>query len=95
MSLFSDFVTFVDGGSRVKYFVDGGKYVPKPLNIIDFFEFDFKQYYKTSSDCFIGISCQKFVRKIRVKDFNDMKSLYLESLNKVEKTKERAYPTLF
>lgn len=95
MSLYSDFINFVDGDSRVKYFVDGGIYVPKPLNIIDFFEFGFKQYYKTSYGCFVGVACQDFVREIKVKDFNYMKFFYLDSLSNVEKTKERVQLSLF
>lgn len=95
MSLYSDFINFVDGGSKVKYFVDGGVYRPLPLNIDEKFEFDFKQYYKSSDGCFVGIASYGFVRKIFISDYKKMKSLYLESLEIEKKIKERVQLTLF
>lgn len=96
MSLHSDFILFVDGGSLFKYYDKNCTYYPKPLNFIDFFEFDyFKQFYKTSSGCYLGLSCEKFVRKISVNEFNRAKFLYLKELENSLEVKKRVQLVLF
>lgn len=75
MSLYSDFVAFVDGGSKVKYFDDSATYFPKPQTIIKQFEYEFKIYYKTPHRYFVGIACNQFVKEIHAKEFNMMLEL--------------------
>ncbi|MDO8454091.1 MAG: hypothetical protein Q7S59_05925 [Sulfurimonas sp.] len=70
MSLYSDFVAFVDSGSKVKYFDDSAKYYPLPQMITKQFEYEFKIYYKCSHRYYVGVSFNKYVREIHAKEFN-------------------------
>ena len=76
MSLTKDFIAFVDNGSLVPYFVDGAKYHYKPNIISTQFEYDFKTYYKSYNNYFVGVPFSKFVRPIKASDFNMMKQKY-------------------
>ncbi|MDD2651735.1 MAG: hypothetical protein PHX44_01715 [Sulfurimonas sp.] len=80
-----DLINFVDGGSKVKYYVDNVTYYPKPLNTVDFFEHEFKQFYKTPFGCFVGVSISQFVRAISVREFDIMKNDYLKNKNSSDK----------
>lgn len=75
MSVFKDFSHFVDGESKVPYFVKEAKYVQKPNIISCQFEFEFKTYYKSYHSYYVGIACNSFVRPITAQDFKMVKSL--------------------
>ncbi|MFA6195644.1 MAG: hypothetical protein WC656_03255 [Sulfurimonas sp.] len=75
MSLYSDYVAFVDGGSLVKYFDDSATYYPIPQTITMQFEYEFKIYYKSYHKYYVGISCNQFVREIHAKEFKMMLDL--------------------
>ncbi len=81
MSCYEDFAMFVDGNSKVPYFVKEAKYVQKPNIISCQFEYDFKIYYKSYNRYYVGIACNRFVRPITAQDFNTIKSL-VENRNK-------------
>jgi len=76
MSVYSDFVAFVDDGSLVPYFAKNVKYRQKPNVISAKFTYDFKDYYKSYNDYYVGVSFSQFVRKITAQDFNMMRELY-------------------
>ena len=63
MSIHTDFKFFVDGGTLVPYYVDGVKYFIKPTFYKESFAFEFKQFFKTNTYCFIGVPFSKMVRK--------------------------------
>jgi len=75
MSLYLDFVAFVDSGSKVKYFDDSAKYYPTPITITKQFEYEFKIYYKCFNRYYIGVSFNNWVRKIHAKEFYMMLEL--------------------
>ena len=76
MGAYEDFVAFVDSGSGVPYYVTNAKYVYKP-NIFSFtFTYDFKIYYKSYNNYYVGVPFSDFVRSINAQDFNVMKELY-------------------
>jgi len=77
MSLYKDFIVFVDSGSIIPYFVDGAKYVLKPTIFSETFVYDFKEYYKRGSSYFVGVSFSKMVRPIHAGDYNRIKALFL------------------
>jgi hypothetical protein len=74
MSLYADFIAFVDSGSDIKYFDDRSKYYPTPITFIEKFEHDFKIFYRTSHGCYVGVHFSGWVRKIPTKDFHFVKS---------------------
>ena len=76
MSMYSDYVAFVDGGSLVPYYVDGAKYVVKPNVYTEFFIYGMKEYYKSYNSYYIGIGCSSFVRPIYKDEFMKIKELY-------------------
>jgi hypothetical protein len=83
MSVYSDFVLFVDGGSLVPYHLHGAKYFPAPVNVVEKFEYDFKIYMRTDSRCFVGVGFSSFVRVISTKDFELVKSkVFVEDASK-------------
>lgn len=96
MSLYNDYVVFVDSGAKVPYFMDGVRYYRKPCFFSDFFEYDFKQfYYSKVSGCFVGIASSSFVRKISKQEFDMMKELFSKKEKELKNIKERVQLTLF
>lgn len=73
-----DFVAFVDGGSKVPYFVDGAKYCIKPNVFSEMFTYSMKEYYKSYNSYYVGVGFSKFVRPILPSDYKMIKALYLE-----------------
>jgi len=45
----------------------------------DYFEFEFKLYYKNSRRYFVGISANQFVRKITSQDFKRVQELKIQA----------------
>jgi len=82
MSVYNDFVAFVDSGSLVPYFVSGVKYRQKPNIVSTFFTYDFKEFYKSYNEYYVGVPFSSFVRKITPQDFDMMKKLYEQRENK-------------
>lgn len=76
MSLYSDYISFVDGNSKVPYFVDGAIYVPKPKAFSEMFVFEMKEYYHSYNKYFVGIGSSKFVRSISANEFILVKGLH-------------------
>ena len=76
MSAYKEFIVFVDSGSKVPYFVNNVKYVYKPNVISTQFTYDFKLYYKSYNNYYVGVPFSKFVRPITAQDFKMMKELY-------------------
>lgn len=95
MSFYTDFKFFVDGGTAVKYYIDGAKYFIKPTVYKESFTFEFKQFFKTNTYCCIGVSFSKMVRKISVKEYEEVKALYTLSLESKEDLRKRVQLTLF
>ena len=75
MSAYEDFARFVDGESIVPYFVKEAKYTSKPNIISCQFDFEFKTYYKSYNNYYVGIACNSFVRPITAQDFKRVKEL--------------------
>lgn len=73
MSIHTDFKLFVDGGTLVPFYVDGADYYLKPTVYKESFTFEFKQFYRTTFGCFIGVPFSKMVRKISVKEYKEAK----------------------
>lgn len=88
MSIYEDFIKFVDSDSYVKYFDHNSKYYPCPLSYSHKFEFDFKIFYRTSMGCFVGVSFSSFVRKISVKDYNIVLNRYNDYQEKKQLKKQ-------
>lgn len=94
MSIHTDFKLFVDGGTTVKYYIDGARYFIKPTVYKELFTFEFKQFFKTSTYCFIGVPFSKMVRKISVKEYEEVKALYILTLESKVDLKKRVQLTL-
>lgn len=69
MSLYSDFVAFLDAGAVVPYFFDGAHYIPKPELIHEELRFDFKVYFRSFNRYFVGIDGRLLVREITAQDY--------------------------
>jgi len=77
-----DYISFLDGGSKVPYYQDEAKYFPIPKNIEKILNYDNKIYYKKSHSYYVGIVLSDFVRLITAQDFH-----YIE--NEIKKIKEQ------
>ena len=93
---------FIDGGCRVPFYVSDCTYYPKHEIKEDYFEHDFKIYYKNCNRYFIGIHSNGFVRQISSQDYNFVlndKKLADERANKflksVKEKEEFLQVTLF
>jgi hypothetical protein len=64
-----DFKSFMDGGSKVPFSAESGKYFPTPYNIIEQLEFDNKLYIKTPSGYCVGTRLSTMVRSITAQDY--------------------------
>lgn len=95
MSFNSDFKFFVDGGTTVKYYIDGARYFIKPTVYKELFTFEFKQFFKTNTYYCVGVPFSKMVRKISVKEYEEVKALYALSLESKEDLKKRVQLILF
>lgn len=93
MSLYKDFVNFVDGNSPVPYHVDGAKYVYKPNITSEVFEYEFKIFYKSYNKYYVGVAFSQFVRPISASDFNLIKKLKADSCtySRVVKAKQLVF----
>jgi len=69
MFLDNDFLSFLDGGSKVPFQVKEGRYIPTPRNIIETIEYDNKLYYNCSSGYFVGCRLSSYVRSITAQDY--------------------------
>lgn len=94
--------SFIDGGTRVPYYVEDCHYYVKHDIKEDYFEHEFKIYYKNCNRYFIGIKSNDLVRQITAQDYN----IVLEDkrraeertkkfLSSAQKLKERLQLTLF
>lgn len=85
-----DYLTFLDGGSKVPYYQDGAKYFPKPYNVIEELELDNKFYTHSRSGYSVGTRMSNFVRSITAQDFRwvkeqlDNKSISKQVINKTQ-----------
>lgn len=61
--------TFLDGSNSPDYFVLNEKYYIEHKIKEDYFEFEFKFYYKNCGRYFVGIGSSNYVRKIHPQDF--------------------------
>lgn len=84
--LYRDYVAFVDGDSIVPYHVDGAKYIIKPVDFHESFEFEFKHYYRYFNDYCVGIACSNFARPIYKDEYLKVKALFIKrnELNEVK-----------
>lgn len=73
MSVYSDFIHFVDGGSLVPYFIDGAKFYPLNFSYYERIEYDFKYYYYSHKGFFVGVGFSSMVRKISKKEYEMIK----------------------
>lgn len=71
-----DFIAFVDGDCIVPYFVEDAKYIVKPIDFHERFEYQFKFYYRYFSDYCVGIDCSNFARPIYKDEFIKVKTLF-------------------
>jgi len=69
MSFYNDYIKFLDGGTKVPYFVDGVVYYVKHEVKEGYFEHEFKEYYKNCNRYFVGIGSSNLVRKISHKEY--------------------------
>jgi len=74
MFLSKDYISFLDGGSKVPYLVKEGTYFPIPANIFEVLEFENKQYMKTGKGYCVGIRLNNLVRSITAQDYRYVKS---------------------
>lgn len=70
MGFNNDLINFLDGGTRVPYYVKDCKYYIKHTVKEDYFEHEFKIYYKNCGRYFVGIHSSQLVRKISAQDYN-------------------------
>lgn len=100
---YSDYMkNFIDGGTRVPYYLKDCHYYVKHEVKECYFEHEFKIYYKNCNRYFIGIHSNDLVRRITAQDYNlvlnDKKEaeertrMFLSSINV---KKERVQLTLF
>ena len=93
---------FIDGCNSPAYFVDDAKYYIKHKIREDYFEHEFKCYYKNCNRYFVGIGASNLVIKITAQDYSialenkriaeERVKSYLLSASKI---KERLQLTLF
>ncbi len=69
-----DYLTFLDGGSKVPYHQDNTKYIPTPYNIIESIDFENKKYINASSGYYVGTRLSNFVRSITAQDYKYVKA---------------------
>lgn len=81
MSVYTDFIAFVDGGSLVPFHVDGATYFPRPTVYNEMFDYSMKQYYVRHGHYYVGIDCSNFVRQIMPSDYRKMRELFMDSSN--------------
>ena len=93
---------FIDVGSRVPFYVKDCTYYPKHEIKDDYFEHEFKIYYKNCNRYFIGIHSNSFVRQITAQDYKLVLSDKKEADERAKKfldssknVKERLQLTLF
>lgn len=65
----NDLNSFLDGGSKVPFRMNEGKYIPTPSSIIETLEFDNKLYYNSHSGYFVGTRLSTVVRSITPQDY--------------------------
>ena len=75
MSLYKDYVAFIDGDCPVPYHMEQARYCQKPNIISESFDYDFKTYIKSYNNYYVSIATNDFVRPIYAKDYKLMKSL--------------------
>ena len=88
MSMYKDFIAFVDSGAKVPYFMDNCTYVPRPYNIDEVFNYEQKTFYKSSHKYYVGVPFSDFVREITSQDYKMMKKLKNDSCTYKNSTKE-------
>lgn len=71
---YQDYLSFLDGGSKVPYHVDNVPYFTKPYNIDEEIELDNKIYMRSSNRYFVGIITSQLVRQIFASDFKLVES---------------------
>jgi len=86
--MYKDFIAFVDGGSRVPYYMDNCTYYPRPQNIKEVFEYEQKTYYKTSRNYYVGVAFSQFVREITAQDYKTIQKLKNDSCTYEDKSKK-------
>ncbi|MDD5400745.1 MAG: hypothetical protein PHQ93_06140 [Sulfurimonas sp.] len=102
MRFSNDLKSFIDGDCLVPFYVRDCHYYIKHKIQDDYFEHEFKIYYKNCNRYFIGIKSSNLVRQITAQDYN----IVLEDkrraeertnafLNSAQKVKERLQLTLF
>lgn len=102
MCFSDDLKSFIDGGSLVPFYVKHCRYYIKHKVKENYFEHEFKIYYKNCNRYFIGIGSSNLVRQITAQEYN----IVLEDkrraeertnafLNSAQKVKERLQLTLF
>ncbi|MDT8339114.1 MAG: hypothetical protein RQ763_07935 [Sulfurimonas sp.] len=72
MSLYNDYINFLDSGTKVPYFVHNVSYYVKHSIQEDYFEHEFKLYYKNCNRYFVGIHSEDLVRKISAKEYKEV-----------------------
>lgn len=91
MSVYEDFVHFVDDGSKVPYFMNDVKFTVKPKIIHHQFEYEFKIFYKSFNSYYVGVDFSQFVRSIRSSDFKMMLELYEQKNITMSKAKQLVF----
>ena len=87
-SMYKDFIAFVDSGAKVPYFMDNCKYVPRPNNIDEVFEYELKTFYKASHTYYVGVAFSQFVREITAQDYKTIQKLKNDSCTYKDKSKK-------
>lgn len=75
---------FIDNSHTPDYFVQDEKYYIKHTVQEEYFEFEFKLYYKNNGRYFVGIGASQFVRKITAQDFQRVKELKIQADKRTE-----------
>lgn len=83
---------FIDGSGSPDYFVQDEKYYIKHKIKDEYFEHEFKIYYKNCNRYFMGISISNLVRQITAQDYN---TVLLKRNNSKKSVKKYIQLTLF
>lgn len=89
----TDYMTFLDGGSRVPYHQDNVKYYPMPYNKIEELEFENKIYIHAHSGYYVSIVTSQWVRKITSQDYKYVKA-QIDELSKDKKLINKSQLTM-
>lgn len=85
MGFNNDLINFLDGNTLVPYYTKDCTYYIKHKVFEDYFEHEFKIYYKNCGRYFVGIHSSQLVRKISAQDYNfvleDKKKADLRAVN--------------